>query len=107
MEINFQKKSNLLFIEIAALGAILTAICVIVFYNISNFIFTTIGTAVIQKAEVACGCQVASATTNYTLVGLVSLLGLAIITILLLATLKTIISIVKTNRFLHKQKINI
>ncbi len=101
-----RQKSNLLFAQLVGFGGLLVIIFFIAFYKIYNFAFSSLGEITAQKASIACGCQIATSSTNYTLLGAVSFLGLAILATFIFGFIKVIITIFKTKKFLRTQKTN-
>lgn len=104
MALNLRQKSNLIFIEIIFLGSVLTSLFLLILYKIYNFVFAFIGRAVLQNAELVCGCQITPTQNNYFLLGFLSLLAVAIGSVLIIGVLKIILSVFKTNKFIGLEK---
>ncbi len=104
---SFHKKSNKLFGQIVGIGALLIIIFSATLYTSYAFVFSTLGEIFARRASVACGCQIGSATTNYPLFGLLSVLGLSVLATISIAAAKTIFTLIKTKRFLQLQQKNI
>ena len=107
MSFNMRQKSNLLFAQLVGFGGLLMIIFLTAFYKIYNFVFSALGEIVAQQASVACGCQVATSSTNYALLGTVSFLGLAILATFIFGFIKIVITLIKTKKFLRAQQTNL
>lgn len=108
MALNMRQKSNVLFAQLVGLGGLLVTISLAAFYKIYTFVFSSVGEIFVRQANTVCGCQILPATsTNYTILGIVIFLGLAILAAFVLAGLKIVTAIMKTNRFLRIQKTNL
>lgn len=103
MSFNMRQKSNLLFAQLVGFGTLLIIIFLTAFYKIYNFVFSTLGEAVAHQANTVCGCQAVGSSTNYTVLGIVSFFGLAILTTFIFGFIKVFATLIKTKKFLCNQ----
>lgn len=107
MSFSMRQKSNFLFAQLIGFGGLLMIFFLTAFYKIYNFIFSALGEIVTRQASVACGCQITTTSTNYTLLGAVSLFGLAILATFIFGLIKVVITLIKTKKFLRTQNTNL
>lgn len=107
MRESLRTKSNLLFIQIAALGAVVFLLLAGLIFKIYNYAFSTTGEFMLSKATAACGCQTFTSGSHNSLIGFFIFIGAALTTTMLIAVGRVIFSTIKTNKFVKIQKINL
>ncbi len=104
---SLRKKSNLLFIQIVALGAVVFLLLAGLIFKIYNYAFSATGEFMLNKATAACGCQTFASGSHNTLIGFFIFIGATLTITILMAVGRVIFSTIKTIRFVKFQKINL
>lgn len=99
-----RQKSNRLFAQIVALGAIILALIFVLIYKIYNYAFSATGEFTANKAQALCGCEAFSSPGHTTLTGLIVMAGGAMLTTMLFALVRVIFVWSKTKKFIKKQQ---
>lgn len=104
MRKSLRAQSNLLFIQIISLGAIIFLLLTGLIFKIYNYAFSATGEFFLSKATAACGCQTFTSPSHKTLIGFFLFIGAAVIITITIAIGRIIFSVIKTNNFVKLQK---
>lgn len=107
MKINLRTKSNLLFAQIIALGAIIFFLLSCLILKIYSYAFSAAGEFALKKANVLCSCQALKSGIHPNIVGFLMFIGAALLLTIIIAISRVIFFSIKTNSFVKLQKIKL
>lgn len=102
-----RQKSNRLFAQIVALGAVILALIFVLTYKIYNYAFSAVGEFAASEAHALCGCATFSSPRHTALTGLIVAVGATLLVAVLIALGRAIFTWHQTKKFVTKQKFNL